>query len=82
MYMHIIHDTLLLDNVWKKFAVCRVPPTARCLPYAKIHRQSRLAQQFEDWLFTKGGTITQIGHRRFLSFYNEHDAAMFLLTEI
>lgn len=80
--MHVIKDTTLLDNIWKRFHAQHRDDVAHCVPYCCVHRNARFPQQFEDWLFTKGGTVVQIKHRRFLAFNNKDNATMFLLTEV
>ena len=72
------HD--LLDRVWGSWH-CDVWKKSQIYEthYRYVHRSSAKAQAFEDWLYYQGAFVVQKNGLRFLRFYDENKALMFML---
>lgn len=73
-------DPNILDEVWRNWN-CQVDLNPQIFQayYTDVKRSTQRAQRFEDWLYDHGAFVIQKNHRRFLRFYKEEDAVMFML---
>ena len=69
-----------LDRVWERYLKNFTREKSRYFEkYNYVSRKSATGQRFEDWLFSQGARVVQKDHKRFLRFYSEDDAIMFML---
>lgn len=73
-------DPNILDEVWRNWN-CQVEPRNPIYQtyYTDVVRSTQRAQRFEDWLYDHGAFVIQKNRSRFLRFYKEEDAVMFML---
>lgn len=72
----------LLNRIWQDWNVRNSKGGRRVFEteYTYIQRKSTRAQQFEDWLYENGAWVVQRAHKRFIRFYDEDKALLFLLA--
>lgn len=77
----------LLTHIWRAWLAefhKPVRPTAndmfyRQVPFHRISRRDPTCQRFENWLFHNGAEVRQIDGERYLHFFAEDRATLFLL---
>lgn len=70
----------LLDHVWQEWN-CQALNKNHIFEthYTHVYRSSNRAQAFEDWLYEQGAFVVQKNGERFLRFYDDDRAIMFML---
>lgn len=70
----------ILDYLWSRF-LAYIGKVGEYYPkkYSMVSRNYGLCQQFESWLFSQGAIIQQRNKKRYIKFYTEEAATMFLL---
>lgn len=70
-----------LDRIWQDWNLrnCKRGHIYE-VHYTNVQRRSTRAQKFEDWLYDNGAFVVQRDHKRFIRFYDEDKALLFLLS--
>lgn len=76
----------IVDKIWNRYIVSKEgvrlswsgqPVFER---YNRVYRGSKIAQEFEAWLFTHGAIIRRKDKHMYLEFADEQSATMFALA--
>lgn len=86
MAMTTLIQEEIVDKIWNRYVVSKEgirlswsgkPVFER---YNRVARRSKIAQEFEAWLFSHGALIRRIDKHVYLEFADEHSATMFALA--
>ena len=79
----MIIDQGLLNKVWIKWVMDTYSDPVIAIhhvsDYARVSRRSSAAQKFELWLWAEGAAIKRQNKKCYLEFFDDTDAAAFVL---
>lgn len=85
--MIIIEDPKLVNKVWERWLDENVKFSQpqhqnRIKNYLNVSKYSNESKRFEGWLFEQNVMVKQINKKKYLQFFDEHDATLFVLKWI
>ena len=72
-------ESEFLDKVWAKWLEDKADTQWTRRRYKNISRREKRSQQFETWLYKQGAAVKQHNGNRYIEFYDEDLALMFVL---
>lgn len=79
----MVLSTAQLNDIWARFLAEKNlhPDRIRYISrdYSRVARRSRLAEEFESWLFDQGAMVVQVNGTRHLEILNRQRGLLFVL---